>query len=298
MSTAQEVPQGQASEGAEGAAEKSQPAAQVRTPVPGWLGKDHGLSEDQVGWIQRWGYQGLPDVIKSTMALERIKGARAEEIVRIPRDESDWGEVWNRLGRPEKPDGYKLPERQLSQGAIDLRPMLLPKAHEVGLSQKQVEALDGHLNQVFEGVVQRADEEFRARVARETSEVRAEWGEQYEHRFRAASAAVEKLREASGLELSEKQLEAVEKAMGSAWLTKLMYGVARMAGGLAEARFVEGERPDGSMGMSPAAAAEAVERMKADPKVREALTAGRSHPGYAAANRELVRLSKIAAGEG
>lgn len=295
MSTAQE-PTGGGQQPEKATAGAQEP--QVRTPVPGWLGKDHGLSEEQVGWIQRWGYAGLPDVIKSTMALEKIKGARAEEIVRVPKEGQAWDEVWNRLGRPEKADGYKLPERELGSGAIDLRPLLLPKAHEVGLSQKQVEALDTHLNRVFEGVVQRADQEFAARVARETSEVQAEWGDQYPHRFRAAAATVEPLRQASGLELSERELEAVEKAMGSAWLTKLMYGVSRLAGGLAEARFVEGESPDGGMGMSPAAAAEAMDRHKADPKVREALTAGRSHPGYAAANRELVRLSKIMAGEG
>ncbi len=288
MST-QEVPQ---AEPAGGSAEPK--AQQVQTPVPGWLGKDHGLSPDQVGWLSKWGYQGLGDVIKSTMSLEKLKGARAEELLRLPKSDADLPELWSKLGRPEKPDGYQLPEHKLDEGGIDLRPVLLPKAHEVGLTQKQVAALDSHLNEVLRGLGKRQDEAFAARVAQETEALRAEWGEQYDRRLSVASKAVEKLREASGLELSEGQLLAAEKVLGSAWLTKLMYGVAQMAGGIGEAQFVDGDVGERGVGMSRAAALAALEQFQADPRNREALTSGRSHPGYQAANRELVRLSMLA----
>ena len=66
--------------------------------------------------VSKKGWKGVGDLASAYTELERFKGASPDKLFTIPaEDDADgWSKVWNKLGRPETPDGYttkfKAPE--------------------------------------------------------------------------------------------------------------------------------------------------------------------------------------------
>lgn len=76
-----------------------------------------------------------------------------ERLVLVPGADAtpeDWATVWGRLGRPEAPDKYQLADPEKIPEGLTINPesktQFAAKAHELGLSQKQADALYQHIN--------------------------------------------------------------------------------------------------------------------------------------------------------
>src|SRR5579885_1096121 len=94
-------------------------------------------------------FKDIKDV--PTLALKaypqaKLIGRDPETMVVIPGpdDAEGWARLWQKLGRPEKPEEYKFAAPQLPEGLTldeSLHQAFTAKVHELGLSQRQAEQL-------------------------------------------------------------------------------------------------------------------------------------------------------------
>lgn len=133
---------------AAGSVQTGTPAAGTGTALEGsnsgaadpFAGLETGTRE----WVGTKGYKSIADIAKAAQNAESIIGRS----VVLPDDKAkpeDWDKVFNRLGRPEKPDGYEF---KLPQGVPEGMPYdaefaktFKGAAHAAGLTAKQATAL-------------------------------------------------------------------------------------------------------------------------------------------------------------
>jgi hypothetical protein len=129
----------------------------------------------------------LPNVVKSYFELEKQFGS-ADKVM-LPKDDADkdgYNNLYNKLGRPETADKYAFPEgvdpEQIKQ--------LAPRLHELGISQKQAQALA-----TIDIERQQAHAEMeRQRVVADQNqadaELKTEWRDKYSENIELARRAM------------------------------------------------------------------------------------------------------------
>ena len=146
-----------------------------------------GFSEEDVKYLANKGFQSTHDIYKSYRELEGFVGKK-NSIVEIPspEDEEKMQEFYDRLGRPEKPEGYEIEvdgaeegDPEYDEAAFEAE-VMSESFHKAGLNKDQAAIiLEGQaaLQEVLE-------EEEAAAMEEETeielNEVRKEWGESYD----------------------------------------------------------------------------------------------------------------------
>lgn len=105
--------------------------------------------------------------------------------------EDQWNEVYNKLGRPESPDKYKLDFKSevapVDENAIK---SFAEVAHKTGLNEKQAQAILDFYKQNSENSVQQLKIDTETAQAQAEQQLRQEWGKQYESNItKAASVA-------------------------------------------------------------------------------------------------------------
>lgn len=75
-----------------------------------WYGKD--VDADTKGWIEKNGFKGTGDIIKTAMHQEKMIGVPKEQLLRLPADRTpeSMGEVFAQLGKPKDVAGYGIKE--------------------------------------------------------------------------------------------------------------------------------------------------------------------------------------------
>jgi hypothetical protein len=129
----------------------------------------------------------LPNVVKSYFELEKLNSS--SEKINFPKDDSDpkaFDPIYNKLGRPESPDKYVFPDG-VDQNTVKT---LAPKLHELGITQKQANALatiDIERQQAFA-------ESERVRVVNDQNQadvvLHQEWGSKYSENMEFARRAM------------------------------------------------------------------------------------------------------------
>jgi hypothetical protein len=164
------------------------------TPEAGGQDWRTGLSEDIRTNPHLETFKTPNDLAKSWINAQRLIG---KEKLPVPTDKDGkeiWDTVYARLGRPDDPKGYKLPELQKPEGfpEFDAKEMegLLSKAHELGLNNKQM----GELYKTFmEGEIARYGQikegQGQSKLDAETN-LRKEWGRAYEEKILKAKAVL------------------------------------------------------------------------------------------------------------
>jgi len=68
-----------------------------------------GADEETIGFIQnkKWDENPL-GAIKAYQELEKFRGVPEEQLLKLPKDGEPMDEIWQKLGRPEKPEGYEV----------------------------------------------------------------------------------------------------------------------------------------------------------------------------------------------
>lgn len=127
------------------------PVATTATPAP-TPGATTPPAGDVPDWAKDWpedirapivakGYKSPQDVATAYIAAQKLLGVPAERILKVPEkadDAAGWAEIHNKLGRPEKIEGYTVPEALAKDPIATQFPKLF---HELGLSKKQGETL-------------------------------------------------------------------------------------------------------------------------------------------------------------
>jgi hypothetical protein len=181
------------------------------------------------GWVESKFQGAAPSVERlasSYRNLEKLVGAeKAGRTVTLPGPDADpdtLGEFFTRLGRPEQPDGYAVPEGvQVNEARLT---EARQKAHEIGLTDKQFEAMISWDNEFVTNMAQSAEAERKQAAEKAEAELRQEWGGAYDQRVEAVNKAAE------ALEMTQDQLAGLREAMGPAAAMKFVYGLGSRLG--------------------------------------------------------------------
>lgn len=233
-------------------------AAPTDLPAMPSLDWAKGADETTTGYIQNKGWDSPMKVVDSYRNLEKLLGAdKANNAVIIPKHDADpkeWAAVYDKLGRPSAPDGYKvaLPEN----GDKTMHEASLAKFHELGLTKTQGEQLaNWYNNQVAEGL-KASETERAARFQQEDTAVRQEWGAAFTQNLAQAQAA------ARGLGLDAATIDKLSDALGHKGTMDLLYKIGSRMG---EDNFVTGDNSTAfGSAMTPAQAKAQIQSMMGD----------------------------------
>ena len=127
------------------------------------------------------------DLAKSYLHASRMVGSDKISIPGKHATEDDWQQVYSKLGRPEKSDGYQynfdVPEEnnQLINNFSEI-------AHKNGLTNNQANAVLEFYNQIQTDANQSAETMAQANMTEQDTELRKEWGLSYDRNLALADS--------------------------------------------------------------------------------------------------------------
>ena len=131
----------------------------------------------------------LEALAKSYINATRMIG---QDKVAVPNNNStddQWNEVYNKLGRPESPDKYKLEVKSdvvpLDDGAIK---SFAENAHKLGLNNKQAQGILEFYKESMEGSIQQSRVDTETAQANTEAQLRKEWGRAFDDNIKRAGA--------------------------------------------------------------------------------------------------------------
>ena len=219
-----------------------------------WRG---GFDEQQRGFIDNKGWAGPKDMLESYRNLEKFVGARAgDKGIVLPESSEDkeaWDEIYAKLGRPEKPDGYQyaFPEGHDPTFAAWAKETF----HSAGLSDQQLKVVADKYVEMETRMLTERVEGFKTQAAQALDRLRTDWGQAFQQNLNLAGRAV------STLGIDDDARAAIEEALGSERFAKTFLQIG-------QALCKEDSTPDGERGNSftitPAAAQERLAERMAD----------------------------------
>lgn len=129
------------------------------------------------------------EVGRAYVELEKKLGSS----VQIPKADAspeEWGKFFSRVGRPDSPDKYELPEEGLTD---ELRARIRKEAYESGATPKMVQALIGTILEDAKARMQAEEKASEERFTASVNELKKEFGDQYEANVQLANRALKGL---------------------------------------------------------------------------------------------------------
>lgn len=220
----------------------------------GWVSS---LPESVRGVVLNKGWKAPEDAITSYANLEKLLGAdKAGRGVVLPKDDAgadEWGQFWNRLGRPEAADQYNIPLPDGDDGGFAKQAATW--FHEAGLTQRQAEGLAGKWNEFATGMQRQQEEAFAQQAQIDVQDLQREWGQGFDQQAELARRAI---REAG---LSPEEGQAIERALG---VKKAAQVFSKLGQQYAEAPVKGTESGRGSFATTPEQAMARIGALKAD----------------------------------
>ena len=110
----------------------------------------------------------------------------------IPNNNStddQWNEVYEKLGRPESAEKYKLEAKSdvvpMDEGAIKT---FAEQSHKLGLNNKQAQGILEFYKNSMEGTAKQAQVDTETAKAQSTQELRQEWGRDFDAKIKQAAS--------------------------------------------------------------------------------------------------------------
>ena len=153
------------------------------------------LSEDVATHSAIKDIKTVEDLAKATINAQKMVGADKVVIPSKDQGREAWDEVYNKLGRPEKPDQYEMPEEGIpSNVPLDEAQLgdLRSAAHSLGMNKQQFAGL---VRYMAEKSAENAESRHAAsQHSREeaVAELRTEFGAAFDQNVTMARDAVEK----------------------------------------------------------------------------------------------------------
>jgi len=239
------------------------------------------FDEDTLAYVNNKGWEDPTSLLESYRNLEKFQGG-AKSLVEVPGEDADasaMAKFFDRLGRPESPDGYgfEVPEG----GDETMAKWFGETAHQYGLSTKQAQSIFNEFNQMMGARSEEFEANQRIEAEQSIDSLKREWGRDFDKMLASGQKAV------SALGYDEAALSALESKMGTAEMMKLFSAVGAKMG---EDAFVDG-KTSGGFGTTPAQARVQVSELKADPQFMD-----RYLSGDKAAIEKMQRLMSTAYG--
>jgi hypothetical protein len=237
---------------------------------------------------------GTPaDLAKSYLEAEKNLSAPKLPMPQANWTEKEYGDLYGKLGRPEKPEGYEFqPLKDLPPGLVaapETDKWFAEQAHKAGLSKAQANAVRDQFVQ-FQAAQAQAGmkqvEERRASQEGELNKLRMEFGPKWD----ASIDGANKILEQFGGEDMQKLINDKELTRNPAFIRF----TARIASILHDHSVTTGQpRMNGEFSGGPAAAMEEIRKMESDPETRKALTQSH-HPKNDEMVKRRAELFKVA----
>lgn len=103
-------------------------------------------------------------------------------------DAEGWSNVWNKLGRPEKAEGYDLPVPEGDSG--EFAGSASGKMYELGLSKSQARGIAEWYNTQQSQVIDQYNQQREQQATDNVAAIRKEWGNNFDANVAIANKAV------------------------------------------------------------------------------------------------------------
>lgn len=182
-------------------------------PAPAWFEAEGMAPEVSAQFsevVKTKGWKHPSEALQSYINLEKAFGAdKAGRTIMAPKGDDDaegWNAVYGKLGRPETPEGYKIPVPDGDKG--EFAKVAASAFHKLGISQKQAEGLAQWWNETNAAAGQQGEEAFTAQAGIDIQGLKTEWGSEFDAKQELARRAIRQ----SGL--SQEDAIAIERAIG------------------------------------------------------------------------------------
>lgn len=245
-------------------------------PAADWL---NGMDDATKGFVTNKGWKNPAEVLGSYQNLEKLVGAPADKLVKLPAaDDADgWKAVHAKLGCPQTPAEYNFNADAAKGGNPDFAKWAGENFQALGLSVKQGQELAGRFEKYAEGLKAAQDQAQITQLQEGQKGLQKEWGAAYDQNVQIAK------RGAAVMGVDKATLDKIENAIGFDGVMKLFHSMGAKTG---EANFVHGSPGNGAL--TPAAAAERISALKADPTFVKRYTEGDAN-----ARQEMQRLHEM-----
>lgn len=126
------------------------------------------------------GENPIADLAGQFLNAQRLVGVEKMPAPKESWEQDQWDQFYNRIGRPETPDKYVIPE---SEG-VALNPEALNEfkalAHQSGLTTKQFERVVDFHNKYYGSSQQKMEQEGQAQLQQGLAALQQEWGDSYQ----------------------------------------------------------------------------------------------------------------------
>lgn len=216
---------------------------------------------DYADMVRAKGWKSPDDVIASYTNMEKMAGKFSSRGVLIPDGDApeEWGKVYDKLGRPEAPNGYEfshIDTKDMDENGKQVMDFVKATGHELGLSKKQLETFVAK----YDAKIETLQEAENAKAQRDTDakvgELKTEWGQAWDKNVALARAAAKKF----GIE--GEKLNALEFGVGFVPMMKVL---AEIGENISEDGFVAGSGGSGSSVRTPKQAMTELKEIQSDP---------------------------------
>ena len=134
-------------------------------------------------------FKDIESLAKTVIHQQKQMGSR----IPMPKDENEWGELYNKLGRPEAADKYEYQVNDEVKQYFDDDALNRFKevAHANGLNNKQVQALIDYQAGELSETLKNEPSQLSAQKIETEDYLKKEWGAEYDRNVRAAQRALQ-----------------------------------------------------------------------------------------------------------
>lgn len=196
------------------------------SPTSDWTSS---LNDEHKGWVQSKGFKDMSGVVESyrnsESLISKLKGANSDRVIALPEkaDDPAWNDVYGRLGKPQKPDEYKIsmPEKG---GNEDFAKWARETFHGLNLTSSQAEKLSSKWNEYVGTSTKAQEDAAKVEIQQQTESLKKEWGAAFEQNITIMDMAAEKLG------LDENSLVKMKEVFGAAGAAKFLHSLGAKMG--------------------------------------------------------------------
>lgn len=187
---------------------------------PAWT---DGIPDQELrGYVQNKGFKDPGALADSYRNLEKLMGAPREQLLKLPdRDDApEWGDVWKRLGRPEKPEEYGLQ----FDGDGEFANRFARVFHEANIPKPAAAKLNAEWNNYVSEMIKAEDDQLKLRDEREIGELKNKWGAEFEKHTEYGRRAGREFG------LSEEDFSSISRSLGPGKTLELFHRIGSKVG--------------------------------------------------------------------
>ena len=236
-------------------------------------------------WTGAKGFKSPETMAESLLNMEKLMGAPKDRLLKLPEksDDPEWGNVFEKLGRPKTAAEYNIPLPEGDPGVFAGKAKEAMFKHN--LTADQAKGLAEWWNAEGAAMQEASENELVMKSDAELKQLHAEWGSLATEKEAIARAAAKEF-----FNLDGDAMTAVERSMGSRAFMEAMVKIGEKLG---EAKFITGDT--GEQIDSKTKALQEIETLKKDKDFYAAMT-DKKHLKHAESKDRWDKLNQLAYG--